>query len=146
MNVRLEDVFAGAVPSGVYRYHGRESPDAMADAAASSDWAFFYLDGRDIGDKASFIAAVGAAARFPAYSAANWDALEESLRDLSWAAGSGHLILWEDARVMARSSPAEFATAVGVLRACAEFWERRGTPMIVLLRRTGLGTAMLLAD
>lgn len=39
------------------------------------------LDTRGADTKAAFLTAAGACLRFPAYSAANWDAFEESLRD-----------------------------------------------------------------
>lgn len=39
------------------------------------------LDTRGADNKAAFLAAAGASLQFPAYSAGNWDAFEESLRD-----------------------------------------------------------------
>ena len=45
------------------------------------------LDGRQLGDKASLLAALGQALHFPDYYGGNWDALDECLADLSWHEG-----------------------------------------------------------
>jgi RNAse (barnase) inhibitor barstar len=51
------------------------------------------LDGRDLGDKASLLAALGQALRFPGYYGGNWDALDECLADLSWHEGPLRLLI-----------------------------------------------------
>jgi RNAse (barnase) inhibitor barstar len=51
------------------------------------------LDGRLLGDKASLLAELGRALRFPDYYGGNWDALEECLADLSWHRGPLRLLI-----------------------------------------------------
>jgi hypothetical protein len=80
---------------------------------------------------------IATAADFPAYCGNNWDALEECLRDLSWAPAEGYLILWEDARILAQADPQAFATALSIFRSVAQYWETQGVPFVLLLRRSG---------
>ncbi|WP_433801524.1 barstar family protein [Actinomycetospora sp. CA-084318] len=47
-------------------------------------------------DKQSTLAAIGRALHFPAYVAANLDALEESVRDLSWLPVGPVELVWVD--------------------------------------------------
>ena len=51
------------------------------------------LDGRQLGDKASLLAALGQALHFPDYYGGNWDALDECLADLSWHEGPLRLLI-----------------------------------------------------
>ena len=51
------------------------------------------LDGRQLGDKASLLAALGQVLHFPDYYGGNWDALDECLADLSWHEGPLRLLI-----------------------------------------------------
>lgn len=51
------------------------------------------LDGRQLGDRTSLLAALGRALDFPEYYGGNWDALDECLNDLSWHPGALKLLL-----------------------------------------------------
>jgi hypothetical protein len=88
-------------------------------------------------EKAALLDALAGAADFPDYCGSNWDAVEECLRDLSWAPASGYLLVWEDARVLARSDPRSFRMAEAVLTSVSDHWQERGVPFVVLLRGTG---------
>lgn len=137
MSVRVQDVLAGKTPPGVYRFLGRRAPQAICGLADAAGWHCFHLDGTAIDSKAVLLDAIALAADFPAYCGKNWDALEECLRDLSWAPASGYLLLWDDARVLAKADPKAYATALNILESVSLYWESRGVPFIVLLRRSG---------
>ena len=51
------------------------------------------LDGRQLGGKASLLAALGRELNLPDYYGDNWDALEECLADLSWHDGPLYLLI-----------------------------------------------------
>jgi hypothetical protein len=138
MSNKLADLLAGTVPSGVYRLASSASAAALAAGAGEAGWTFFQLEGGEITSKTAFLGACAAAMGFPDYFGANWDALEDNLRDLSWApAKAGYLVLYDGAGVFAAAAPADFRVALAILRSAAAFWARTATPMIVLLR--GLG-------
>jgi hypothetical protein len=123
-----------SVPSGIYRWSSRVRPTTVARAAAAAGWRCFYLDGRQISDKPTFLHALAAAAEFPAYFGHNWDALEESLLDLSWAPAAGYLLLYDRADRFARAAPQDWAMALEVLAETCRRWQAAGTPWFVLLR------------
>jgi hypothetical protein len=66
---------------------------------------------------------------FPEWFGGNWDALEESLGDLSWTKAGGHVLLIEDAKDLA--APVR-STLVDVLSATASAWAERRQPFFAV--------------
>ncbi len=135
MSKNLETLFAGDVPSGVYRLPSRTSIETVRHAAEKAEMRFAYVDGNEINDKATFIKAVGESMEFPSYSAKNWDAFEESMNDLSWAASdNGYVILLDKAGQFEESQPKAFNNALDILGDVSKGWGDAGTPMLILVR------------
>ena len=147
MSNKLVDLFSGAVTPGVYRLGSRASATAIAGQAENHGWRCFCLDGRQIASKADFLRASAVVMQFPSYFGKNWDAQEDSLRDLAWVpAQRGYLVLYDHVERFATAQPEEFVTALDVLRSAVESWRATATPMTVLLRgmgRTALGVPKL---
>ena len=143
MTDKLERLFSGEVPPGVYRFTLRTSVASLARHAARHGWRLFHLDGRQIASKADFLAGCAAAMDFPAYFGHNWDALEDSARDLAWAPAGGYIVLYDGAGGFAEAQPAEFVVALDILRSAAAYWRETPTPMVVLLRGMGRGAAQV---
>jgi len=121
MNDRLTNLLVGRVAPSLYRLTQPTATGEIAQRAANHGWRFARLDGRQIASKAAFVAAFAAALDFPAYFGHNWDALADSVRDLSWApAERGYLVLYEDAGVFAAAAPMPNATPSPV--AASELW------------------------
>ncbi len=112
----LENVLSGQVEPGMYRIPADANVASIQRLAEAQGWRFFPVDGAAVADKRSFIRAAGDAMQFPAYSGQNWDAFEESLRDLTWAPANGYLVLFDEPDLFAH---------------------QQGTPMVVLFRRAG---------
>jgi RNAse (barnase) inhibitor barstar len=70
---------------------------------------------------------IAAALEFPDWFGENWDALEDCLSDLSWREATGHVLLFEGAKV-----GDDFGVLVDVLSSVAEFWASRGTPFFAV--------------
>ena len=134
MSVPLNAILAQAVAPGVHHLRSRARPSTIAQAVERRGWQCFYLDGRQIADKATFLAASAAAMRFPSYFGRNWDAFEECVNDLAWAPAPGYLLLYDGVAHFAAAHPAEWATARDILAGAVAGWQARGTPMYVLLR------------
>jgi RNAse (barnase) inhibitor barstar len=138
MNLTPIRSWRGGVAPGFYRLQSRARPEWLAALAGRNGWRYVYLDGARIASKAEFMAAVAQAMQFPGYFGRNWDALEDSLRDLAWLpARSGYLVLYDAAGKFARQQPDEFAVALDVLRSAVDFWRGTPTPMTVLVRGAG---------
>lgn len=134
---KLAEILAGGRPAAIYRSTARASAAAIARLAEAHGWRCFYLAGRQIADKADFLRVWSEVAVFPSYFGRNWDALDESLRDLAWAPAQGYLVLYDNVAHFAAAQPAEFAVALDVLQTAVEHWQATPTPMAVLLRGAG---------
>ncbi len=137
MSGKLDALFTGARPPGVYRATLRTRAEALCREAEGRGWRCFHLDGRHIASKAEFLTAGARALNFPSYFGANWDALEESLNDMSWAPGQGYLVVFDRVARFAEAQPDEFAVALDILRESVQRWAARGVPLVVLLRGAG---------
>lgn len=105
--------------SGVYR---ASVAQAIEEAARGSA-----LDVVAIDAATNVLEAMARALDFPDWFGANWDALEDSLSDLAWRKGEGHVLLL-------RSYPAgdELGVLIDVLRTAAEYWAGRHKPFFAV--------------
>ena len=116
--------------SGVYRTPRLLAPLREASAAARCAW--IEMDLAAVTDKAGMLAAFAAALAFPPTFGNNWDALADSLQDLSWRREHGYVMHLGRARALSRATPKEWATALEILAVSATYWKERGTVFIVL--------------
>ncbi len=138
MNERIADLLAGGRAPGLYRLRSRASARTIADWAELNGWRCFCLDGQKIAAKAGLLAACAVAMSFPRTFGGNWDALADSLRDLSWApAARGYIVLYDHVDRLANAQPQDLAMALDIFREASAFWRGTPTPMTVLLRRGG---------
>lgn len=143
MTGTLHALLTGALPAGVYRLASRARAGTIARMAEEHGRRFFYLDGRQIATKSDFMQACAKAMQFPSYFGYNWDALEDSLRDLSWApAQNGYLVLYDCAGHFAARRE-DFDTALDIFHSAVDYWRGTTTPMAVLLRGAGRAGAGL---
>jgi hypothetical protein len=63
------------------------------------------IDGAEISSKPELMSSLAAALDFPEHFGANWDALDDSLRDLSWLDARNHALTVENARSLWQSQP-----------------------------------------
>lgn len=123
------------VAAGVYRLAKSERLEFARDAALRSGWRYVELPGEEIDSKASLLAACAQAFQFPRWFGTNWDALSDSLCDLSWLERApGLLVLYDNADWLAGADPSSLATGIEILREACSWWGRRGMPMVVLVR------------
>jgi hypothetical protein len=138
MSVELQNLLSGARPPGIYRLTLRGGRAGIAALAGQRGWQFFHLDARQIASKGDFLRACAQTLGFPSYFGNNWDALEDSLRDLAWApAEHGYLVLIDAAGHFAAAAPGDFRVALDILRTAVDYWRSTPTPMAVLLRGAG---------
>ena len=106
--------------SGVYR--ATRAHDVVEATRASA------LDVVPIDASVDPIAAIDKALAFPEWFGGNWDALEDSLSDLSWRPAKGRVLLLEGV------VPGDAAgILVEVLRAAAEHWAAQNVSFFAVL-------------
>ncbi len=103
--------------SGVYRAGGAA---AIMEATAGSR-----LDVVAIDAAGNPLQKIAQALAFPKWFGGNWDALEDSLGDLSWRPGEGHVLVFT-------AYPEDNAVLVDVLRGSAQFWMQRQKPFFAV--------------
>jgi hypothetical protein len=112
LHARLTD----ASKSGVFR---ASTDRAVFDATADGDFDLVAIAlGRG---KDAILASIARELGFPEWFGGNWDALEDSLTDLSWRAQKPRVLL------LSGASPGDdTGILVDVLSSAAEFWKERG--------------------
>jgi RNAse (barnase) inhibitor barstar len=119
---RLND----ATRSGVYRV---PRPDEVLQAARGTRLDLARVDLAGITAKDPLLERLALALGFPDWFGANWDALEDCLADLSWRAGTGHVIVLERQGELPVD---DLGVLVEVLGAAAEHWAGRGRPFFAV--------------
>ena len=112
---RLHD----AKRSGVYR---ATSDDAILECTQAGDLDVAMIDARQ-----QHFHAIAQALAFPGWFGNNWDALEDSLGDLSWRKGAGHVLVFTG-----YPGGDELGELIDVLRSSAQYWAGRGTPFFAV--------------
>jgi hypothetical protein len=102
--------------SGVYR---ASDPKPILEATRASGLDVVAIDARKP------LEAIARSLDFPAWFGGNWDALEDSLGDLSWRSGDGHVLVFTD-------YPEDRSLLVEVLRSSAQYWAARGRPFFAI--------------
>ena len=131
----------GRLPGGLYRYTGFETTAQLQRNAALWGWHTWRLHGETMYTKHDLIDALACAIPLPEWQGRNWDALEESLRDLAHTRSGdtpaqGYLLIWTAPYAMHRRQPGSLQTALAVLQEVSDFWAQQGVPFCVLFRRT----------
>jgi|HigsolmetaAR202D_1030399.scaffolds.fasta_scaffold00193_23 RNAse (barnase) inhibitor barstar len=132
--VGLNQVLRQAVPSGVYKTRSRFLPATIRQAVEQRSGRFFYLDGAQVKDKASFLAAAAQAFEFPDYFGKNWDAFSDCINDLSWAPSQRYVVLYDQADLFIETSPDDWDIALEILEEAAQRWQADGVSFHVLMR------------
>jgi hypothetical protein len=112
--------------SGVYRTPGdAEILDALRGGTPRTS----RIDLAGVETKKVLLSRIADALRFPGSFGANWDALEDSLKDLSWLAGAGHVLVFGGSEDL---PAADRDTLLQVLGAVAAFWREQGEPFFAV--------------
>lgn len=104
--------------SGVYR---ARDAGAIKEATAASKLDVVLIDAAQ-----KPLEKIARALAFPDWFGGNWDALEDSLGDLSWRTGDGHVLVFT-------AYPDERDVLIDVLRSSAQYWAARGKPFFAVL-------------
>jgi hypothetical protein len=85
------------------------------------------IDLTGIREKNELLIRIAAAMNFPAPFGTNWDALTDSLRDLSWLTPRGVLVVLENSRDL-WYQPTLAGALVELWLLCAGYWAENGVP------------------
>lgn len=128
----LRSILADPAHSGAYFIDARDT-EAMAQAGAALDYAVVRVDLADCADKDMLMQRFAAAGRFPEWFGGNWDALADTLVDLSWLPAPGYLLLVEHAGAWRDAHGEDFDTLLDILNEAAFRWAEEKTAFWALL-------------
>lgn len=110
--------------------HGREVGLLFGDAVIETD-DFPARVPIGISTKPELLAALQQVLELPDYFGANWDALEECLRDLSWL--SAHRVVLLHGDIPLANDRAQASAYVAILDAAVAYWLHRGERRLVAM-------------
>ena len=129
--VDLGALLADPSQAGTYFVDARDR-DALAHAASVLEFAVVPVDLQGCNGKDDAIARIATALRFPDWFGGNWDALADSLGDLSWCPAPGHMMLFVHADAWREANADDAQTLVSVLDDAAAAWRARRHPFWAL--------------
>ncbi|MDR0184373.1 barstar family protein [Lysobacter arvi] len=130
--VDLRTILADPDHGGAYFIDERDA-DAMAQTAASLDFAVMRVDLSGCEDKAGLMSRLATAGGFPDGFGANWDALSDVLRDMSWRTAPGYVWLIENAAPWREAHATDFDTFLEILNEAAFEWAHADVAFWALL-------------
>jgi RNAse (barnase) inhibitor barstar len=132
MNGPLDMDLNDAASNGVY-FVTQDDIAALESAAPSTSLCTLRVDLHDCTDKASLLRHLHDALRIPPGFGGNWDALSDSLRDLSWLRANGYLLLITHAQTLRDADEAGFDVFMDILDEAAESWRGSGVPFFAYI-------------
>jgi RNAse (barnase) inhibitor barstar len=118
---------------GVWFLPAHKEPRALQKVAKEAGFAFFHIEGKNIGRKEQLLNHLATAMGFPKEFGENWDALEDHLTDLEWVDADGYLLYYDHIDPLLQEHPDQFETLVEILRDAVASWKEDGSAMVVLL-------------
>lgn len=121
-----------AARSGVYPAAADDLETLAADAhRAGLEAIRINLEG--CAGKADLLDRLAGALAVPGDFGRNWDALADSLRDLSWLPASGYALLFAHAGALRAAEPEAYAMLREILVEAAASWKSRGARFFAFL-------------
>lgn len=118
---------ADATRAGVFLVTG-DDLDGLGVAARDAGLLVRRIDMGGCNGKAALLLRIATALDFPTSFGRNWDALSDSLRDLSWVPGAGYALLFEHAGDLRTADEGDFDTLLDILDDAAHDWAERDLP------------------
>jgi len=132
MNYLLDIDLNDAAGNGVF-FVTQDDIAALDSSAKPASLRTLPIDLHACTDKASLLRHLDDALHFPASFGGNWDALSDSLRDLSWLDANGYLLLIMHAETLRDADEAEFDIFMDILDEAAESWRTAGVPFFACI-------------
>jgi hypothetical protein len=130
--LQLRAMLADPTMCGVYSV-AMGADDDYLEAARALDFAAIAVDFDGCAGKDDALARIANALRFPAWFGGNWDALADSVADLSWLPAPGYLLLLARADAWREADPEAFGMLSAILEEASTRWAGERVPFWVLV-------------
>jgi RNAse (barnase) inhibitor barstar len=113
--------------AGVYSV-GNQDIGPLSAAMRDAGLRVTTIDLHGCNDKRTLLARIAAQLDFPQSFGGNWDALSDSLRDLSWLQANGYALFFSDADGLREGAEKDFDTFLDVLAEASDAWTGQNVP------------------
>ncbi|HET7690300.1 MAG TPA: barstar family protein [Nocardioidaceae bacterium] len=131
----LAALLAGHNPPDIYQWHCNMHVPDIQHAVEHAGWKFAHLDAWTIEDSQTFLKAIADALDFPADTEQNFDAMADSLSDVTAGDSAGIVFLWDGWSPLARHDEQAFHVALSVLGGRVN--DQKGGKFAVVMRGDG---------
>jgi hypothetical protein len=125
-------LFKSCGTCGVYAVGRAAGFDEVGQKAVSCGLNYIYIDLRRVADKQAFLQILAEKLGFPAYFGMTWDALKDSLTDMSPA--GGYVIVLDNIKGFAQAAPGDMCMARDIFKDAAGYWKKQAVSFCVLIR------------
>lgn len=132
MNTIL-DILRGEVAPNIHQISVNMTETELAELATSHNCQLFYIDGRNINNKADFLVKIADVMNFPDYFGKNWDALQDCITDLDWSADFQYLIVYDHWQNFANNHPKDWQILNDIFLEAIAHWQAQKISLNVLL-------------
>lgn len=132
---RLADADESRLEPGIYGLRDGTPLSVVHTRLEQAGWATAAVDLTAATRKRAVMAAFADGLDLPSWFGANWDALEDALRDLTWwpAGTNGRIILILGDLEAPATETGDGAVLQDVLGSTVDWWASTGSPMLVVL-------------
>lgn len=130
MNAQFDLDFGDATHSGIF-FVTSDDLEPLAEAAGMNGLGVCRVSLANYADRDTLFDRLTQALRLPADFGRNWDALADSVRDLSWLKAPGVILLFDHAEGMRDTHEEEFDTLLDILEEAVDYWQDAGSPFFV---------------
>lgn len=113
--------------AGVYAI-GNDDIGPLSAAMRDAGLRVVTIDLQGCNDKRTLLMRIASQLDFPTGFGGNWDALQDSLRDLSWLKANGYALFFSDADVLRADAEKDFDTLLDVLDEASQTWAEQDVP------------------
>lgn len=131
----LSSMLADPALGGAYFVDAHDR-SALLDAGVALNFAIASVDCHSVRDRDDALARIALALDFPDWFGGNWDALQDSLCDLSWLPGDGYLLLLDHSSGWREADPESFSTLIEILNEAGQHWAAQRQPFWALMPLT----------
>ncbi|HET6554580.1 MAG TPA: barstar family protein [Dyella sp.] len=130
MNAQFDLDFGDASHGGIF-FVTSDDLEPLAEAAGMQGLRVCRVNLADYTGHDALYDRLTQALRLPADFGRNWDALADSLRDLSWLKATGYILLLDHAEGMRDTHEEDFDTLLDILEESVDYWQDAGSPFFV---------------
>jgi RNAse (barnase) inhibitor barstar len=105
----------------------------LVDAARSLGFSTFLIDVSSVTSDAQLFDEVADLMKFPGYAGKNWDALLDSLRDMSWCPAPGYCVTLTGTDSFLASCRRSLSLFIDVMAQAAEDWRSDKVPFHLIV-------------